>query len=151
MSDAATTVRCPMRECRRAIALGELPAFPALPSRAPCLHFVAAWGPPPGRAPLAEEALFALEGNRELVIRNLRPAEVEPAAIEAQRAELDAAARRFAHAVDAESGDAATEDEPAAAAQPWGALFGDMHERDAVAREFARLLLGVPLQTGGTR
>jgi hypothetical protein len=149
MSGAAPTVRCPMRECRRAIALGELPTFPALPPRAPCLHFVAAWGPPPGRAPLAEEALFALEGNRELVIRNLRPAEVEPAAIDAQRAELDAAARRFAHAVDAGTGDAATDDDPGA--QPWGALFGDMHERDAVAREFARLLLGVPLQTGGTR
>jgi len=151
MSDATPTVRCPMRECRRAIALGELPAFPAQPPHAPCLHFVAAWGPPPGRAPLAEEALFALEGNRELVIRNLRPAEVKPAAIEAQRAELDVAARRFAHAVDAESGDDATDDDPVVGPQPWGALFGDIHERDAVAREFARLLLGVPLQTGGTR
>jgi hypothetical protein len=149
MSSAAPTVRCPMRECRRAIALGELPAFPALPARAPCLHFVAAWGPPPGRAPLAEDALFALDGNRELVIRNLRPAEVEPAAIEAQRTDLNAAARRFAHAVDASTGDAATNDD--AGAQTWGALFGDPHERDAVAREFARLLLGVPVQTGATR
>ncbi len=132
----APTVRCPMRECRRAIALGELPAFPAPPARPPCLHFVAAWGPAPQRAPLAEEALFALEGNREMVIRSLRPADAEPRAIEALRPELEAAARRFAHAVDAPSGD-------------WGALFGDPFERDAVAREFARLLLDVPARAAG--
>ncbi len=132
-----------MRECRRAVALDELPAFPGQPKRAPCLHFVAAWGLAPDRAPLAEEMLWALAGNRELVIRNLRPADLEPRAIEALRPQLEAAARRFAHAAEAD-GDAG-----------WGALFGDPHERDAVAREFARLMLGVPAETaavpGGAR
>ena len=138
-----------MRECRRAVALDELPAFPAPPARTPCLHFVAAWGPGPDRSPLAEETIVALEGNRELVIRNLRPADVAPSAIEAHRADLDAAARRFAHAVDAGRGDAPTGEAEDSAG--WGALFGDPFERDAVAREFARLLLGVAAEARGTR
>ncbi len=130
----ARLVRCPMRECRRAVdldALPLLPARPAPPARngpAPCLHYIAAWGS--GRGRMAEEVLAGLAGNRELVIRNLRPAEVAPATIEAQRVGLEGAARQFARVV-APDGDAAC-----------GALFGDPHERDAVSRAMAQLILG---------
>ncbi len=145
MSDggaAAPAVRCPMRECRRAISLGALPAFPEPVPRAPCLHFIAAWGPAPDRAPLAEEALFALEGNREFVIRSLRARDVAPRALDARRLEIEAACRRFAHAIDADGCPHPSGDVPSKGSASWGVLFGDPYERDAVAREFARLLLG---------
>ena len=48
-----------------------------------------------GRASLAEEALAALEGNREFVIRNLRARDVRPQALAARRSELEAACRRL--------------------------------------------------------
>ncbi len=130
-----------MRECRRAIALGALPAFPEPAAPAPCLHFIAAWGPPPDRAPLHEEALFALEGNREFVIRSLRARDVAPRALDALRVEIEAACRRFAHAVDTEGCPHPSGDVPSKGSASWGVLFGDPYERDAVAREFARLLL----------
>jgi hypothetical protein len=82
---------------------------------------------------MVEEVLAGLAGNRELVIRNLRPAEVAPATIEAQRAALEAAAREFAREVDV-----GAEDAPSGG----GALFGDPHERDAVCRAMAQLILG---------
>lgn len=147
MSDAGSrepAVRCPMRECRRTVALGALPAFPETAARAPCLHFIAAWGPPPRRAPLAEEALLALEGNREFVIRSLRLDDVTPRALDARRGEIETACRRFARAVDAGACPRPPGDVPSEGPASWGALFGDPHERDAVAREFARLLLGAP-------
>lgn len=128
----ARLVRCPMRECRRAVDLDALPALPARPEPAPCLHYIAAWGT--GRAGMVEEVLAGLTGNRELVIRNLRPAEIPPAAIEANRAALEAAAREFAREV-AVSPDGAPGDGGAA-------LFGDPHERDAVCRTMAQLILG---------
>ncbi len=130
---SSPTVSCPIQECRQAVALDELPAFPALPVHAPCLHFVAAWGPPPNRSALAEETLLALEGNRELVIRNLRPGDVDPQIIETLRTDLEAAAYAFAHPVNG----------PAESNHPWEALFGDPHERNAIAREFARILFSV--------
>lgn len=117
-----TSVRCPMRECRRSIDLDALPPMPQQPEPSPCLHYVAAWCE--GRAPMAEEVLRALEGNRELVIRNVRPAEVPPEAIEQHREEIEAAARQFAHVVDDV------------------ALFGDPFERDAVSREIAHVIIG---------
>ena len=65
---------------------------------APCLHFIAAWDGAGGRlGPMAEAVLWGLRGNRELAIRNLRPAEVAPARLAAVRPALDEAARRFAH------------------------------------------------------
>ncbi len=115
-------VRCPMRECRRRIDLDALPALPQRPAPAPCLHYIAAWGP--GRGSFAQEVLWGLEGNRELVIRNLRPAEVPAAVLNAQAEALLAGARQFAHVVDDT------------------ALFGDPHERDAVSRVWAQLILG---------
>jgi hypothetical protein len=116
-----------MRECRRRVDLDALPPFPEQPVEEPCLHFIAAWGR--GRAPMAEAVLFALTLNRELVIRNVRPAEVPDAWIEPVRKHLEAAARQFAHEVQAgPPGEAA-------------ALFGDVHERNHVARTFAALLL----------
>jgi hypothetical protein len=120
-----------MRECRRSIDIDALPAAPTRPERPPCLHFIAAWGA--GRAQMVEEVLAGLNGNRELTIRNLRPAEITPAAIDAQRVPLEASIRQFARVV-AES---AEDREPEA----W-ALFGDVHERDAVSRSMAQLILG---------
>src|SRR5262245_57510273 len=104
-----------MRECRRSIDLDTLPALPERPEPAPCLHFIAAWSA--GRASMAEEVLRALNGNRELVIRNVRPPDYSAAEIEAYHEPIEAAARQFARVVDDI------------------ALFGDPHERDAVSRE----------------
>jgi len=117
-----TEVRCPMRECRRRIDLDALPASLGPPESAPCLHFIAAWSE--GRAPMVEEVFHGLAGNRELAIRNLRPAEVSSERLDVVRAALESGARRFAHEADGV------------------ALFGDIHERNAVAREFAQLILG---------
>jgi len=128
------TVRCPMIECRRRVDLDGVPARPEQPAPnsraegAPCLHYIAAWDGPGGRlGEMAEAVLWGLRGNRELTIRNLRPPEVEAGRIEAARAGLEEAARRFAHVVD--GGEAS-------------ALFGDVHERNRVAFEYARLILG---------
>lgn len=126
----ARLVRCPMRECRRSVNLDTLPPLPARPEPAPCLHYIAAWGG--SRSGMVEEILAGLNGNRELVIRNLRPAEVTPATIDAQRGAIEAIARQFAREVRVSA------DDPAAG----GALFGDPHERDAVSREMAQLILG---------
>ena len=117
-----TSVRCPMRECRRSIDLDALPPMPEQPQPAPCLHYIAAWSE--GRASMAEEVLHALAGNRELVIRNVRPPDYSKADIEAHHAAIERAARQFAHVVDDV------------------ALFGDQHERDAVSRELAQALIG---------
>lgn len=117
-----TTVRCPMRECRRSIDLDTLPAWPEQPAAPPCLHFIAAWGE--GRESMSLEVLHALTGNRELVIRNVRPAEITRERIEEQRERVEAAIAAFAHVVDGV------------------ALFGDQHERDAVSREVAQILIG---------
>jgi len=119
-----------MRECRRSVDLDALPLLPARPEPAPCLHFVAAWGG--SRAGMVEELLAGLAGNRELVIRNIRPPEVRPATIEAQRDAIEAVARQFARVVAVTAEDALA----------GGALFGDPHERDAVSREVAQLLIG---------
>ena len=124
-------VRCPMRECRRSIDLDGLPPMPMKPQPAPCLHYIAAWGV--GRGPMVEEVLWGLEGNRELTIRNLRPAEVPASALDAERPALEAAAREFAREVP----ESTTEGAP----QAW-ALFGDVYERDAVSRTMAQLILG---------
>jgi hypothetical protein len=120
-----------MRECRRAVDLDALPAMPARPEPAPCLHFIAAWGA--GRGAMVEEVLWGLEGNRELTIRNLRPAEVPASMLDAERPALEAAAREFAHEV--------AESTMEGAPQAW-ALFGDVYERDAVSRTMAQLILG---------
>lgn len=117
-----TSVRCPMRECRRSIDLEALPRWPEQPAPPPCLHFIAAWGD--GRESMAREVLHALTGNRELVIRNVRPPEVGPATLEEHRDRIEAAIAAFAHVVDGV------------------ALFGDQHERDAVSRELAQVIIG---------
>lgn len=130
-------VRCPMRECRKRVDLDTLPAAPAHADPPPCLHYIAAWGG--YRGDRATAVLWALNGNREFQIRNLRAAEVDPARIEAVRDALDLACGRFAHEVEAADGA--------------GALFGDQHERNRVAFEFAQAILGVdpavPTARGG--
>jgi hypothetical protein len=125
------TVRCPMRECRRSIDLDALPPMPERPQPAPCLHYIAAWGA--GRGPMVEEVLWGLEGNRELVIRNVRPAEIPASALDAERSALEAAARQFAHEVAESTVDGGP--------HAW-ALFGDVYERDAVSRTMAQLIIG---------
>lgn len=133
------TVRCPMPECRKRVDLADfeaIPIPPRQPDALPCLHFIAAWGG--RRGPLAEAVLHALTGNREFLHRSLRPPEVDPARIEAVRADLDRAARSGAHEVlpEDESGEAA--------------LFGDRHEANQVAREFAHHIIGpMPILGGG--
>lgn len=135
-----TTVRCPMPECRRRIDLADLEAIPVpprQPATPPCLHFIAAWGGP--RGPLAEAVLHALTGNREFLHRSLRPAEVAPARIEAVRPELDRVAREGAHEV-----------RPVDSDRDEAALFGDRHEANQVAREFAHYIIGpAPVLGGG--
>lgn len=126
-----------MRECRKRIDLDTLPAAPEHADPPPCLHYIAAWGG--YRGDRATAVLWALNGNREFQIRNLRAAEVDPVRVEAVRAALDLASGRFAHAVEATDGT--------------GALFGDQHERNRVAFEFAQAILGgdpaVPTVRGG--
>ena len=123
-----TTVRCPMIECRKRIDLDEVPVPPGQPVEAPCLHYIAAWDHGGGRlGGMAEAVLWGLRGNRELAIRNLRPAEVAPRRIDEVRASLEASARAFAHEV---------------VEGTQGALFGDVHERNRVAFEFAQHILG---------
>ena len=126
-------LRCPMRECRRRIDLDALPAFPAQPVEPPCLHFIAGWGGHRGR--MAEAVLYALARNRELTIRNVRPPEIPAHWIDPVRAELEAVARRYAHEVGVVPSTNIAGGEAAA-------LFGDVHERNHVARNFASLILG---------
>lgn len=126
-------LRCPMPECRRRIDLDALPAFPDQPAEPPCLHFIAGWGAHRGR--MAEAVLYALARNRELVIRNLRPPEIPADWIEPVRDELEAVARRFAHEVGVPAAHDGRGEDAAA-------LFGDVHERNHVARNFASLILG---------
>ncbi len=137
-----------MRECRRRIDLAGLPVR-AYAERDACMHFVAAWGGP--RGAMIEETLAGLEGNREFVIRNIRPAELLPpgpspglrtglstglrTGLEAGRAEIEGAIARYAHVVLVEP--------------DGGALFGDEFERDGLARALARIILGVdPIVAG---
>lgn len=79
---------------------------------------------------MAEAVLWGLRGNRELAIRNLRPAEVDPRRIAEVRSAMEVSARTFAHEVTAD------------ARSDQAALFGDIHERTGVAFEFAQHILG---------
>jgi len=139
-----STVRCPMPECRRRIALDDLVAIPrppAQPEVEPCLHFIAAYGGE--RGPLAEAVLFALTGNREFLHRSLRPVQVSQTQIDGVRADLERIARSAAHEVRPTDGDPDSDE---------AALFGDRHEAAQVAREFAHYLLGPdPILGGGFR
>lgn len=133
-----------MPECRKRIDLADfeaIPIPPAQPRAQPCLHFIAAWGG--RRGPLAEAVLYALTGNREFLHRNLRPAEVEPARLDEVRDDLNRVARQGAHEVRPADVDRdGNEDE--------AALFGDRHEANQVARDFAHYIIGPqPILGGG--
>ena len=129
-----TTLRCPMIECRRRIDLDAIPVPPEQPAEQPCLHYIAAWDRAGGRlGAMAEAVLWGLRGNRELAIRNVRPAEVAPARIDETRGLLEAVAAEFAHEV--------TEGEPDSPERV-GALFGDVFERDRVSFAVAQIILG---------
>ncbi len=129
-----------MPECRRGIDLDDLeaiPAPPAQPAAEPCLHFLAAWGGE--RGGMAEAVLWGLAGNREFLARSLRPKDMRAERIDEERPRLEWVAHQHAHVVLAE---------PADEAGP-GALFGDRHEANHVAREYARYLLGDDPVLGG--
>ncbi len=111
-----------MRECRRRIDIDALPPFPVQPEPSPCLHFIAAWGP--GRRSLPEEVLHGLEGNRELLIRNIRPADYAADVLEALAEPVEEVVRYYAQVVDDT------------------AVFGDEHERNGIARGVSAILLG---------
>jgi hypothetical protein len=132
-----------MPECRQRVDLADFEAIPIPPSQPatpPCLHFIAAWGGP--RGPLAESVLHALTGNREFLHRSLRPPDGSPARIDAVRADLEHCARAAAHEV--RPADAGDDDDGAA-------LFGDRHEANQVAREFAHHIIGpLPILGGGS-
>ncbi len=90
------------------------------------MHLIAGWRADGEHgSEMAEAVMWGLTGNREFVIRNLRPLEVAAERLDEERARLEASARAYAHEVDGV------------------ALFGDVHERNRVAFEFAQLLLGV--------
>lgn len=128
-----------MPECRKRVDLADFEAIPVPPEQPrvrPCLHFIAAWGG--RRGPLAEAVLFALAGNREFHHRNLRPPEVRPERIEEVRDDLDRIARQGAHEV------RPVDEDPAEAA-----LFGDRHEANQVARDFAHFIIGPDPVLGG--
>lgn len=124
----ATTVRCPMPECRRRIDLEALltntagGALSEAAEEARCLHFITARGGQRGR--LSFGLLHALDGNRELAIRNVRPPDFDRAVVERFEHEALTIAARFGRVVDDV------------------ALFGDQYDRDAMARELAQLLIG---------
>ena len=126
-----------MIECRKRIDLDAIPVPPEQPGTPPCLHFIAAWGGPLGE--IAESVLWGLKGNRELAIRNVRPADVLPSDFEANRAMFDAAAAEYAHEV--------TNGEPGSS-EFRGALFGDVFERDRVSFAFAQIILGPDPMSG---
>jgi hypothetical protein len=131
-----------MPECRRRIDLDDFEAVPIPPRQPedePCLHFVAAWGG--ARGPMVEAVLFALAGNREFLVRNLRPAEVRPARLDEVRPRLETVAQHHAHVVLADPEDEASP----------GVLFADRHEANHVAREFAHHILGDDAVLGGGR
>lgn len=121
-ANATTLVRCPMRECRRRIDLTSLPSALGPVDPPPCLHFIAAWSP--GRSSMAVEVFWALSGNREFFIRNIRPADFDAARVDAIAAVIDEAVRQFATVVDEV------------------AVFGDQYERDTLARLIAQALIG---------
>lgn len=113
-----------MRECRRRIDLDALPAGLGVPQpeRDACMHFVAAWGGE--RAGMVEETLFGLDGNREFLIRNIRPPEVIDApALDLVRPEIESAIRYHGHVVE-------------------DAVFCDEFERNGMSRALAQLILG---------
>lgn len=103
------------------------------------MHFMAAWGG--ARGSMMRETLEALEGNREFIIRNIRPAELPDTGLEIARPEIEAAIERYAHVVPVDGGPASVD----------GALFGDEFERNGLGRALARLILGVDPIAGGAR
>ena len=130
-----------MVECRRRIDLDALAESPAespadAPADAPCLHFVATWnGGGAGASDMVTSVLLGLEGNRELVIRNLRPRNEDAQALLrlADRRELEATVHHELHVVDER------------------AAFGDQHQRAAASRALAQQIVGAdPMLGGGT-
>ncbi|MEZ4503827.1 MAG: hypothetical protein R3C39_14490 [Dehalococcoidia bacterium] len=124
-------VRCPMPECRRRIDLDALPSEHVTEAQS-CMHFIAAWG---GERPsMVESTIGGLDGNREFLIRNIRPGDYSASDIDPIRAEAEAAIAYHGHVV---------EDV---------AVFGDLFERNGMSRALSQLLIGpdpIVGQSGG--
>lgn len=133
-------LRCPMRECRRAIE-SEFWSTTGTRTSEPCIHFVAIW--PEGaasEAAMIEAVFYGLDGDREFVIRNVRAndEEVHRRLRAADRDALAAIVRQRLHVVVEDGGRR-------------GAAFGDRHERSAASRELAQIIAGPdPILGGGS-
>jgi hypothetical protein len=117
-----------MPECRRRIDVDALPASSVSEAES-CMHFIAAWGGE--RASMVESTVEGLDGNREFLIRNIRPADYGSTELDPVRADAEAAIRFHGHVVD----DAA--------------VFGDLFERNGMSRALAQLILGPDPIVGG--
>ena len=131
-------LRCPMRECRRALE-SEFWSTTGTRTSEPCIHFVAIW-PEAGdsQAAMVEAVFHGRDGDREFVIRNVRASDEEARRrlVAADLGALAAIVRQRLHVV-VEDGGAR------------GAAFGDRHERSAASRELAQLIAGPDPMLGG--
>ena len=125
-------LRCPMPECRRPLESAFF-STTAVRTSEPCIHFVAFWRSPEG---MVEAVVASLDGERELVIRNVRvrDAEVQRRIREADPEALAAAVRANLRVEEDASG---------------GAAFGDRHQRAAAGRDLAQIIAGPDPMLGG--
>ena len=131
---STSLLRCPMPECRRALE-SELFSTTATRTSEPCIHFVAFWRNSEG---MVDAVVASLDGERELVIRNVRvrDEEVQRRIREADPESLAAAVRANLRVEEDASG---------------GAAFGDRHQRAAASRDLAQIIAGPdPMLGGGT-
>ncbi|MQC47770.1 MAG: hypothetical protein DWG77_01615 [Chloroflexi bacterium] len=105
----------------------------AMQTSAPCMHFVAYWR---GTGAMVESVIASLDGERELVIRNIRvyDPEVQRRIREADPDALAAAVRANLRIEEDATG---------------GAAFGDRHQRAALSRDLAQIIAGPDPMLGG--
>ena len=121
-----------MPECRRPLESAFF-STTAMQTSAPCIHFVAYWR---SASAMVESVVASLDGERELVLRNVRvhDAEVQRRIREADPDALAAAVRANLRIEEDASG---------------GAAFGDRHQRVAVSRDLAQIIAGPDPMLGG--
>jgi len=121
-----------MPECRRPVESAFF-STTAMQTSAPCIHFVAYWR---NASTMVESVVASLDGERELVIRNVRvhDTEVQRRIREADPEDLSAAIRANLRIEEDASG---------------GAAFGDRHQRAAVSRALAQIITGPDPMLGG--
>ena len=123
---------CPMPECRRPLESAFF-STTAMRTSEPCIHFVAYWRSPEA---MVEAVVASLDGERELVIRNVRvhDPEVQRRIREADPEALAAAVRANLRVEEDATG---------------GAAFGDRHQRAAASRDLAQIIAGPDPMLGG--